>query len=348
MSTAGSMLVLGGQSSSGFPWPPAPRQPYVLPPYQGDRDLWFTPPPQPDLRFCRGDEWSVEIPGLPYLPGYTSLEYPDRCLTGFYPLWDADWRKRIREAHQARGYTHFTIWLGDCYKAMQITPTQFANFCEELASDGFFVRAWLGGKSIPGWIPNDSRVDVWRQYLDPYLDAAAGVLHHAVIGGEYDLWNIGEPNDPTPFEIADYVVQKVGPTGALVYFHFSTHVTFWGNTPGQWNGQQIHDRFDWTRVMCDMGVRGIGYQGGCPYEWTIPELQARIADTLGKVDPRWDFVLEEPGPAYAQFPANAHPNEQEACEIGYAGVITKPANGRTDVHVQGFLNGAYQPSGIGL
>lgn len=341
--------IASSGGAGAFPWPPAQRTPYTLPPYQGDRDLWFTPPTGPDLRFLRADAWSMVVPGLPYLPGRTSLEYPERCITGFYPLWDAENRAKIRKQCVRYGYTHLTLWLADIWDALHLTPAELRGYCQELRDDGIWVRAWLGSKLYPDWIPRDARMETWKARLDPYFDAllASDCLNHAVIGGEFDFWNIGVAEDPEPFRIAEYVVGRCAPVGCLTYFHFSTHRTFWGNTPGHWNDQEIRDRLDWARVMADIGVRGMGYQGGCPKEWSIPELQARLADSLGSIDPRFDIQLEEPGPADAQFPANAHPDETEACAIGYAGLITKP-RGPYTAHIMGAGNGLYSPNGYAV
>lgn len=335
-----SPVILSKPNKGSIIWPPPVRQSYDLLPGSYNKVLPYIPPSKPDISYFRGDAWAVTIPGLPFVPQGSS-EHPERCLTGFYNRWDASWRQKIRAAHGQRGYTHILLWLADMLCGpMNVSLSEVAYLCAELKAAGFYVAGWLGSKEYPQFIPHDAHVNDWRTALDPVFDELKGLLDIAVIGGEYDLWNLGNPNDPTPFEIADYVVSKGLPT----YFHFSTYVTFWGNIPGTYAGHTINDRFDWYRVMCDIGVQGNHYQGNT--EDTPENNQGRIADTLGRCDSRWHIVAAEVL-ANAQFTQD-HPDELDGCRMGYIDNMTLPLSGDMTQYVHGYFNGGYRPDGSGL
>jgi hypothetical protein len=221
--------------------------------------------------------------------------------------------------------------MADMVEGMGMSPDEVVSLCREIRAQGFWISAWLGSKNYPGFIPRDSSASTWKQALDPYLLPliSQDLLHHAVIGGEFDLWNIGETNDPTPFEIAEYVVGTHVP---MTYFHFSTHVTWWGGSA---------DRFDWTQRMSNLGVRGLYYQGDV--NWNVGEYQGRICDTLGHpgIPAEWDFVNHEIVAA-AEFTQD-HPDEYDACQKSYMCQCAIPQDAA--VHQWGYGNGGYRPDG---
>jgi len=327
-------------------WPPPPLEPlgpYPPPgPSQYQTTLPFVPPAGPDRRFVRMNAWGVVVPGLPFVKGVAS-EHPDRLMTYVIQRYDAEWRAKCYAEHHRRGYTHWFLSLADMAIEDGMSPEAVLALAQEIRAQGFWISMWLGSKNYPAFIPQDADAATWRAKIEPYIAPMleADCLHHAVIGGEFDMWNQGDPNNDMPFQIASTVLELCQPAGCDVYFHFATHVTFWGNVPGSWQGRAIPDRFAWTREMCNLGVRGIYYQGDPA--WAPNEYQGRIADSLGRVDARWDFVAHEIMAIweFMGHPAGAeYPNELDAAMMGYLCLCTGPSGQVPGVQMWGFGDGA--------
>src|SRR5215467_5651987 len=315
------------------PWPEPVNYMTALP---------FTPPTKPDRRFVRMDAWCVSVPGLPFVKGVAS-EHPDRLMTYVIQRYDKSWRQKCYDAHKAHKYTHWFLSLADMIVEDGMSVDQIVALAKEIRAQGFWISMWLGSKNYLQFIPQDQRAPVWKEKLTPYIIPMmeADCLHHAIVGGEFNLWNLGEPNEASAHDIAKTVVEMCKPYGTDVYFHFGTECTFWAGVPGVYP-----DRFAWWRAMCDLGVRGIYYQGDP--SWKLNEFQGRIADTLGRVDERCDFISHEIMAIY-QFtgqPTGADwPNEADGRMMGLGCLCTGPSSQVPNVQQWGYGNGAAYMNG---
>jgi hypothetical protein len=88
-----------------------------------------------ELRNFKGNFCGIHIPGLPY---------KEVLFTPAYFIYDAGWRKRIRDEYKARGYTHFPVSLfaGNIYHGIypDADPSQV----------NVFLKGALGRRHHPG------------------------------------------------------------------------------------------------------------------------------------------------------------------------------------------------------
>lgn len=310
-----------------FVWPPAVRAPLApFPPGVYDHTLWFDPPSQPSKRYLRADWWGVTIPGLPYLPGFTSLEHPERCLTWFLPRWSPEWQAKILEAHAERGHTHFGLMWEDAQLA-GLDLNAFIALCKYVKQTIPFLQVSLGSKDIT---PRDQTPDQYRSRNGVVAEAllAAGCVDEFLPGFEWNLWNV--PGDST-IETFQWLGDLGHSAGVTTGMHFSTGVTGW------WGAGS--NRFAFSRAMVGH-IDNLSYQGDP--EWTMPEYQARVCDTLrddpvyasGQIDMR-DFERD----ASAEFSSDLV-DEPYTAQRGYLLQCTQ-----APTHLWGYGNNALRPDG---
>lgn len=310
-----------------FPWPPAKRPALgPLPPGVYDQTLWFDLPAEPSKRYMRGDWWGVVVPGLPYLPGFTSLEHPERCLTWFLPRWAPQWQDAILAAHAERGHTHFGLMWEDAQLA-GLDINGFIALCKYVKQTIPYLQVSLGSK---GLTPRDQNPDQYWARNGVVADALlnAGCVDEFIPGFEWNLWNV-----PGDWTIETF--QRLGDLGhsadVTTGMHFSTGVTGW------WSAGS--NRFDFSRQMVGH-IDVLNYQGD-PV-WDVPTYQARICDTLrddptyaaGLIDMR-DFERD----AAAEF-SNDQPDEAATALRGYLMQCT-----RAPAHLWGYGNNGLRLDG---
>jgi hypothetical protein len=315
------------------PQPRAPLPPF--PPGSYDRELPWTPPQTRD--FLRADAWGVTLPGAPFVPGGSS-RHPERILSWFFDRFPGDWQKKILDQHARNGYTHFIQSAPDSMGPINNGPSsppgnaqtldQFVQTCLRIKRLVPYVIVFLGSKYFQ---PRDQSVAQWIAYLDPILNAliAADAADEFVPGWEWNLFNV--PGSTT-VQVFKHVGQKAHAAGKSCWLHFSPETTSWfadGDTRGRFG---FYD---------DLGgdVDGLMYQ--TRPEWSIPETQARIVDTLtqfGRQPFGHKFRFHE-DQAALMFDGD-RPNEDDANLRGYLACCTRGL-----VPVYGYGNGARRPSG---
>ena len=343
---AGSVILLGGQTyhrSSALPitrpFPPPPAGTY-------DEILPWPPPHTRD--FLRGDFWAVEQPGLPAVPGGPSggsSEFPSRIITGLDYKYDrAAWWPRMVDRHRERGYTHWLRWASNAlYDAPQYggnpSINNFVDDCGLLKHLGMaYVIVSLTSKVYD---PRDPTLQQYQDRVGPLLDAllAARVVDELIPGFEFDAFNV--PGQTT-VEIFKWVGRTGHQSGVSCWAHFYPHVTAWfaDNDP--------RGRFGfWDDLGLD--VDGLNYQADA--SWSVPELQARIVDSLwpfGEAGNLHKFRLCE-DQAIRQFSGypinNPHPDELDGAQRGFYGCCTIDNVKHTDARVWGYGNGGMDANG---
>lgn len=88
--------------------------------------------PEAPREYC-GNMCGVRIANLPNVAGGKD---PTLVLSWFYDRYDADGRKRVRDAWKARGYLDVLLSWPDSRDFGQ-SPDQFVGTCRELVADGF-------------------------------------------------------------------------------------------------------------------------------------------------------------------------------------------------------------------
>ena len=316
------------------PWPPGEYQ----------KDLPWEPPHERD--YLRADSWGVTIEGMPWVPGASS-EFPERVLSWFLDRWTPDWQHKYLSTYAGYGYTHLRLSVPDSLGPTTPNPggppgagqtlAQFVQTCQLVKSYGLYRRVMLGSKNFQ---KHDMSPDEWRAYADPILDALfnAQCVDEVTPGWEFDLFN--KPG-PWTVETFKYIGQRCHQVGVSSWAHFSPHVTSWfadGDPRGRFGF--------WDDLGAD--VDGIDYQGQA--EWDIPELQARLVDTL------WQFGVDEQAGkplhkmrmdedvAIMMF-SHEHPNEDEANQRGLAACCTTDNVRHTNAKIWGAGNGVRLVSG---
>jgi hypothetical protein len=333
------LLTTAGRGTSRVPRP-VPKNQGPLPAFDLSGDPFTTLPGNLralpsgwDKQFWRGNAWSVTIPGLPWVPGASSV-HPERALSWFLDRWTPEWQTKILTGHAERGYTHFSLSWPDS-RAYGQSLDQFIATCRLVQSWGFYVHVFLGSKDFDPW--NETWVGWWGQTLAPVLQALldAGCVDIITPGWEWNIWNV--PGDVT-FDIYHNLAAMATPRGVDVWTHFAIEYTSWFADGG--------NRFDWWRSMRGI-LTGILYQGN-PYVnsdgslvWSMGERQARAADTQNQdtfADGTFKFVYWEADGAQ-QFD-NDHPTEAEAAMHGYL-MLCSPGG----CPISGFGNGCWLPDG---
>jgi len=312
---------------NSFPWPPALQQPLgAFPDGTYDHTLWFTPPANPDKRYLRADWFGVVVPGLPYLPGFTSIKHPERCLTWFLPRWTRQWQDAILAAQVARGHTHFGLMWEDAALA-GLSLAQFIDLCRYVKQSIPYLQVSLGSKDLT---PRDQTPEQYwgRNGIVAEALLSAGCVDEFIPGFEWNLWNV--PGDST-IEIFQRLGDLGNSAGVPTYMHFSTGV------PGWWAAGS--NRFEFSQAMVGH-VAGLNYQGDPA--WDVPTYQARICDTLrddptyasGQLDMR-DFERD----ASAEFDHD-QPDEAATALRGYLMQCTVAPS-----HLWGYGNNGLRPDG---
>jgi hypothetical protein len=349
---AGSLILLGGAYSEGAsgvtpivrPFPPPPAGTY-------DKVLPWTPPLTRD--FLRGDFWAVPCPGLPAVPGGPSggsSEFPERIITGLDYKYDrSKWWPSMVDRHRERGYTHWLRWSSNAlYDGPEFggnpSIAKFVDDCGLLHALGMpYVIVSLTSKVFD---PRDPTLQQYQDRVGPLLDAllAARVVDEVIPGFEFDAFNV--PGETT-VSIFKWVGQQVHPRGVSNWAHFFPHVTAWfadGDPRGRFGF--------WEDLGAD--VDGIDYQADSA--WDVPELQARIVDTLwtfGEQGNLHKFRLCE-DQAIRQFTGHPwgsgseHPNELDGSARGWYACCTLDNVKHTDARVWGYGNGGMTDEGLWL
>jgi hypothetical protein len=337
--TPGAEIVVPYEPRGPLPalWPPT-SQNY-------DRALPWVPPQTRD--YLRADTWSVVVPGLPFLPGLTASEHPERLLTWFLPEWSDDWKDRALREYCRRGYRHFYLSVPD-RRPPDIPQLQDAcrfvkRYRASNAPHPLYVHMMLGTKVSQ---PHDMSTDEWKRYLDPLIDALvpSRLVDEVTAGWEWNLWNIPSNRGGPSVDVPVWLGQQVHPHGVSNWMHFAPHFTAWH--------QDGSDRFTYWQHLGD-AVDGIDYQAVFEQErhtgrftWTIDEMQARIVDTLrhfGREGNRWKFRLFE-YQAYYAFTRDQPDEDQQNLGM-FLGNCTIDNVWHTDARVWGYGGGSRRPDG---
>lgn len=209
-----------------------------------------------------GNMCGVHVPGLPPVDG--GSPDPTLVLSWFYPRYDADSRRRIRDQWHAQHLPDVLLsWPDD--RAFGLTRDQHADACGELCADGFQPADMLGSKLY------DPQDDGWGtlENIRPVLETLAerDVVSRYCVGFEMNLWNTFESLQV----IVDGVSAIVKPQNRPLYVHFSPGYADWRpNVPGStfadyWN-QQVGK------------LTGLFHQR--VQQWSDAEWQARVVDVL--------------------------------------------------------------------
>jgi hypothetical protein len=348
---AGSVILLGSGYTEASevrpivrPFPPAPAGSY-------DKVLPWTPPQTRD--FLRGDFWAVPCPGLPAVPGGPSggsSEHPERVVTGLDYKYDrGKWWPSMVARHRERGYTHWLRWSSNAlYDDPQFggNPSipKFVDDCGLLHQLGMkYVIVSLTSKVFD---PRDPTLQQYQDRVGPLLDAllAARVVDEVIPGFEFDSFNV--PGETT-VSIFKWVGQTVHPYGVSNWAHFYPHTTAWfadGDPRGRFGF--------WEDLGTD--VDGIDYQADA--SWDVPELQARIVDTLWTFGEQGNIhkmrLCEDQ--AIRQFTGHPwgsgseHPNELDGAQRGFYACCTIDNVKHTDARLWGYGNGGMDDDGSWL
>lgn len=316
---------------------PAPVNQGPLPPFNTSGNPATTLPPNQialpnryDPLWWRGNAWSVTIPGLPWIPGFTSSLQPERCCTWFLGAspW-TEWVDPILTAHSERGYTHFTLGLSDNLKGLGLTLQQYVDLSAYVRSWGFDVHHQLGSKDFD---PADQTwAGYWQGYLTPALQqlAAVDAIQHGSIW-EANTFNL--PGDP--FQDILVGIKSLLPPSAHEWVHFSPGVTWWGA------GGDIDNRFTWWDKQQGI-LAGLLYQTNC-WAWDNGMRQARIQDTTTRdqnfINGVFKFVAWE-NDAACGFD-NPQPDEANSAADSYV-LLCTPGG----CAVSGFGNGCWLTDG---
>ncbi len=260
---------------------PAPQPQAPLPPF---------PPPDPpdcpdckihtvltqpvpkgyDPRWLRMNAWAVTVPGLPWVPGGSS-EHPERCLTGFFNRWSADWQQKILVAHAERNLSHFQLWTGDAlsgtYGAQPQSLADYAAQTRRIKDMGFYVDHALMSKITD---PHDGTWETHRDHVLAIRDAlvaanAIDATDGVDVGWELDLWNI--PGEPLQ-TIIDGVCEAFAAIGCRVYVHFSPWKQSWQTDGTSWE--------DWWRIQFAKPHPITGIKWQADPNASIPLMQSRF------------------------------------------------------------------------
>lgn len=319
------------------------------PPGSYDSVLPWTPPQSRD--YLRGDWWAVEQPGLPAVPGGPSggsSEHPQRIITGLSYKYDRkQWWPKMVARHLERGYTHWCFWASNAlYDPVGGNPSiqKFVEDCGLVKLLGMkYAVVSLASKVYD---PRDMSLQQYQDRIGPLLDAllAAKVVDEVIPAFEMDSFNV--PGETT-VSIVKWVGQQAHAHGVSNWCHFYPHVTAWfadGDERGRFGF--------WEDLGSDCD--GIDYQANST--WDVPELQARIVDSLwtfGENGNLHKFRLCE-DQAIKQFTGDPwgsgsiHPDENDGSQRGYYAACTIDNVKGTDARVWGYGNGGMMPDGTWL
>lgn len=303
-------------------------------PYQVHTSLppGYVIPKQTTLEFSRGNHWAIPVQSLPFVPGASSSEHPDRYLSWLLPNYLRLKPSVFDDAVNAqcvRGYTHELQSRGGVFG--DVTPREYANVSLMLVQSGFLVCHMLTSKDTDGDLRGRPVAD-WIARVQPYLDAllSAGAIDEACIGWEMNL--LWDPTVLQPFKewLRGYMPQRV-----LISSHFTSYVTAW-QLPG-------HDRADYYN---DGIVKKLKYQTDDTVN--LGTMQAHFNDAM---NPASGLMANNVALEWCEVKANSqfsgvpkgsdHPNEDDGDMYGFGGLCTPGSmfvNG-------GFGNGARYPDG---
>ena len=215
------------------------------------------------------------------------------------------------------------------------TLDQYVATSRLVRAYGFFVEHMLASKYFS---PHNQTLAQYQARVEPVFDAlvAAGAIQVAVVGWEWNLWNI--PGDGATYPIIGWLAQKCQAAGVILALHFSTYVTQWGN-----NGQEEDDF--WTELERGNAfgppqqVQALCYQGNATDDAGL--MSAHINDvqrSFGRT--RTSAVLwADELQADLQFDAD-QPDEDHSDLRGFETLCTPGP-----VPIMGFGEGARWPSG---
>jgi hypothetical protein len=322
-----------------FPPPPPGSYDHVLP---------WVPPQTRD--YLRGDWWAVPCPGLPAVPGGASggsSEFPERIVCGLDYKYDRKvWWPQMVDRHLERGYTHWLRWASNAlwdepqYGGDPSIP-KFVDDCGRLKLLGMkYIVVSLASKVYD---PRDMTPQEYQDRIGPLLTALldAKVVDEVIPGFEWDSFNV--PGQPT-LEICKWVGRTAHACGVSNWMHFYPHVTSW------FEDQEPRGRYGfWDDLGPDCD--GLDYQADS--SWDVPELQARIVDTLKQFGEQGNVhkmrLAEDQ--AIRQFSGHPwgsgseHPNELDGSQRGFYAACTIDNVGHTDAKLWGAGNGLMNDDG---
>ena len=180
-------------------------------------------PSTPQINFWRGDAWGVTVPGLPMVPGGSSI-HPERALSWFLDRDPTDFQGDILDQNRLDGYTHFTLSWPDS-RAYGTSVADYVALALKVKASIPFVNHMLTSKVYD---PPNADAPTRMAAVTPVLDAlqAAGALDIMTVGWELDSFN-------DPVLLQDFIdVLSARYPGVPLYVHFTTYHTAW-----QPNGQ---------------------------------------------------------------------------------------------------------------
>lgn len=350
-----NLLLLSRPAPRTPPKPPRPTpQPRApLPPFdpatmEGEppalhpvyTDLWATPPPAPDVRWWRGDAWSVTVPGLPTIynaQGQPTSSAGERVLTWFIDQYGRDFEDKILDAHLVRGYTHFSI----CPQESMLGPSQmslddYVAMSVRIRKAGFFVHHLLRSKVYEphGGNPDD---------MNPIIDAllAAGAMQVLT-----PAWESNYLSPDQVQALIDHDSARVGMRCSIM-LHFYPHYISWPGPPPDDSAKWWHRQYG--------KVDGLLYQADP--SWTAGMMAARVNDALARLCPGGMYGLGDSGRGHPidvvawelvatkQFygwpDGNGRPGDEDHGNLKGYETLCSPG----PMSVYGFGNGARYPDG---
>lgn len=201
MSSAGSLIAMGGSSAPPSSWPNQPRKPFLSfpavtasqPPapwascWSNEPYLTVIPsgivPDKPTLRFNRGNVMGVRVPGLPPVDGGSSD--PNFLITWFLDRMPFDDAVRaIAFYHQVCGYTHLNLSIP---QSIYNYGTSFADFCK-IASACKSAGLWVIVNALDGSYPFSQ--------VEPMLDS---MFSQGLIDKLLGCWQVDQKYSPVAF-----------------------------------------------------------------------------------------------------------------------------------------------------
>jgi len=205
-----------GSGTGVFPWPPKLRDPLPPPPvpawdrngqivwsrlaYRTQLPPWAGNPP--DVRIYRGGFCNDRVPGLQWLPGMGGQDNQGPggpiCMDlDIFRYRDAESHRKIFQAHQDRGYTHFQFSLGDADRRGW-TPGEVAALCRRWKSEfGGYCDIWFLGGGRDGddgwkWCARDQFWPYWQALTAPWIEALTGCFDAWCVGWQLEGFNSPE------------------------------------------------------------------------------------------------------------------------------------------------------------
>jgi len=268
-----------GGGSGVFPWPPKLRDPLPPPPvpawdrngqivwsrlaYRTQLPPWAGQPP--DVRIYRGGFCNVRVPGLQWLPGMGGQDNQGPggpiCMDlDIFRYRDAESHRKIFQAHQDRGYTHFQFSLGDADRRGW-TPSEVAALCRRWKSEfGGYCDIWFlgGGRDNDDgwkWTARDQFWPYWQALTAPWIEALIGasVLDCWTLGWQLEGFN--SPESLMSVNAGFNSIPQLQSAAIKAYHNVDDGGAWYGD------GTPYHDRFEfWAYQRANNLLNWLHYQ----------------------------------------------------------------------------------------